>query len=321
MTKTETLYSMEDCRMWIANGQTTRALSWLNEQEDSTQTRILIALCQKEYPLYYWEKALEALEHDAQQYNVVSTDLLLALGQGIHYSRTSYDRTRRIQYLQRAIEVADALHNDIEKIHWISVLANQYLRLGKIPIAKPLLMQSVQLSIQHQHHIVTIGQGMLLCGLWLQEGQLEQVASLCLQIEQASTHRENWIAFAAARNMRSSCWFLRKSLQNSVQLLLETGDILIEKGAVAALNLIKARLGELQLLIGHEEMLEIINSIKKEKDIPDILLEAPPDGPNYDGEYPFDVENMHEYSLPQEEESSFDAEEDSNETSDDFLID
>ena len=47
---------------------------------------------------------------------------------------------------------------------------------------------------------------------------------------------------------------LRNNEQVAVELLLECGERLYQLGAVAALNLIKARLGELQQLLGSERL-------------------------------------------------------------------
>ena len=58
--------------------------------------------------------------------------------------------------------------------------------------------------------------------------------------------------------MRASCWLIRRSQLQALSLLLDTGDFLAQKGALAALNLIKARLGELQLILGKQQLLTFI---------------------------------------------------------------
>ena len=75
-------------------------------------------------------------------------------------------------------------------------------------------------------------------------------------------NRHNWIALATARNTRASCLLIRKQHSEAIQLLLETGDFLYSKGAVAALNIVKARLGEIHLLIGKETVRSIIQQLQ-----------------------------------------------------------
>ena len=43
---------------------------------------------------------------------------------------------------------------------------------------------------------------------------------------------------------------------------MDTGDFLYAKGAVAALNLVKARLGEVHLLLGQERTRDIIQQLQ-----------------------------------------------------------
>ena len=126
------------------------------------------------------------------------------------------------------------------------------LKNGYVSEAEQQLSICVQSAIQHQSHLLVIAEGIILCGLWMRQGQFERTTALCLNIETASVARCNWIALATARMMRASCWLILQSPQAAISLLFETGNFLHQKGAVAALNLVKARLGEIQLLLGEE---------------------------------------------------------------------
>ena len=250
--------NIQTARQWIANGQKKQALQWLQTQSDNPDVLLLKALCMNEEKALHWHNAIEALS----QYPS-SKDLLLALGQGVAQARKDHASILQEQYLLRAIKVASDINNPIQHIHWISILANLHLRQGNPEKALPFLKRSVQLSIAQQHHLVTIAQGLILIGLWFSQGDINRVSALSLSIEDAATHRHNWIALATARNTRASCLLIRQQSSEAIQLLLETGDFLYTKGAVTALNIVKARLGEIHLLLGKETVRSIIQQLQQ----------------------------------------------------------
>lgn len=251
--------SLEECRKWIANGELAKAQDWLNTQPENANTLILLAMCQQDFQLEYWERAIQALEQHSP-----SMDLMLCLEQGIRFARLAQDQKRKIQYLNQIIMVSEYLGQQENYLHWKAILANTHLRQGYPQKAKPLLMEVVQLALQMQQHLVLIAQGMILCGLWLQEKEFERVSALSLQIEDAAAYRKNWIALSTVRNMRASTWLIQGRSKEAIHLLLETGGFLTQMGARAALNIIKARLGELQLLLGKDRFEEIIEEINQE---------------------------------------------------------
>ncbi len=249
--------NIQMARQWIATGQKERALKWLNEQPTNPDVLLLKAVCIDVDQALHWKAAIEALEEYPP-----SKDLLLALGQGISQARKDKDPALQLQYLNRAIQVAQIVQKPVQQIHWTSILANLHLRLGNPDKALPFLQRSVQLSIAHQHHLATVGQGLILSGLWFSRGQIDQVSALSISIEEAANQRHNWIALATARTTRASCLLIRKQHSEAIQLLLETGDFLYSKGAVAALNIVKARLGEVHLLLGQDTVRNIVQQLK-----------------------------------------------------------
>ena len=251
--------SIEECRKWIANGEIAKATEWLNTQPENGDTLILLAMCQQEFQLEYWQRAITYFEQSAPSHN-----LLLCLEQGIRFARLGQDHKRKMDYLHKIIEVSQFLGQQNQFLHWKSILANAFLRQGYPQKAKPILMEVVQLALQVQHDLILIAQGLILCGLWLQEGEIERVAALCLQMEDAAMRRQNWIALSTIRNMRASTWFIQGSPKSAMNLLLETGGFLSQEGARAALNLTKARLGEIQLLLGRDRFEELIEDINQE---------------------------------------------------------
>ena len=250
--------NLQHCRALIAQGQKKEALNWLNQQPESPDILLLLALCSTNNASEHWSKAIEALEQRG-----VHRDLLLALGRGIAQARVDLNSTVQIQYLQRAIQTAAVLEDHVQQIHWTAILANLLLRLGNTDKALPWLRRSVQLSIEHQHHLVTIAQGTILSGLWFSRGEIDRVSALSISIEDAAILRKNWLALATARNTRASALLIRNKHYEALSLLMETGDVLFQKGAVAALNIVKARLGEIHLIIGREQTVQIIQTIQQ----------------------------------------------------------
>jgi len=251
--------NIQTARQWIATGHTQKALAWLEQQPDNPDVLFLTAVCVEHDKSEHWHRAIESLSAYP-----ASKDLLLALGQGIACARRDLNTTIQEQYLEQAIRVAESLQEPIQHIHWIAILANFHLRQGNPQKALPWLQLSVQRSILHQHHVVTIAQGLILTGYWFGQGKIAQVSALSISIEEAAVQRHNWIALATARNTRASCLLIRKKEAEAIQLLLETGDTLFQKGAVAALNIIKARLGEIHLLLGQERVRTLIQSMQRE---------------------------------------------------------
>ena len=256
-TNTEESSALQKCRIWIAEGKTKQALEWLKSQEQTPQILLLWTMCQKENRLELWEnvvKIFRDLELDETTYS----DRILALGQVIKWSRIGYDHSRYLRYLHEIIQVSESKDDALQVLHWKTILGNFLLQKGDIAKAQPILQESVHQAIVLKQRLLLISQGTLLCSLWLSQGEFEKVSSLCLQIDQAAIERNNWIALACSRNMRASCWLIRRSQLQAISLLLDTGDFLAQKGALAALNLVKARLGELQLILGKQQLMSFI---------------------------------------------------------------
>ena len=124
------------------------------------------------------------------------------MGQGISQARKDLDTSLQESYLLQIIKVATTIGDTVQRIHWIAILGNFYLRQGQPDKAMMWLQQSVQLSIVHQHHLVTIAQGTILAGLWFGQGDINRVPALALSLKSA-LQRHNWIALATARNTRA----------------------------------------------------------------------------------------------------------------------
>ncbi len=246
--------SNKQCRQWIAQGKTEQALAWLIRQEErSAEYFVLLAICQRSNQLQNWENAIEALLEEGQSLE----DLLLAYRSAAKWSRVGYDRQRQLKYLTLGIQIASQLKHERIALDLGAIKANTLIQMGHVDLAEEYLTNCVQKSIQLEYHLLIIAEGILLCGIWMRKGQFQRVASLCLNIEASAGQRCNWIAFSTARMMRASCWMILNSPQQAISLLFETGNFLYQQGAVAALNLVKARLGEFQIILGQERFEEL----------------------------------------------------------------
>ena len=244
--------SLDLCRRLIAIGKIDQAREWLQQNsDDSPEFYVLLALSQRQNHLYHWEVAIEHLQPEGS-----SPNLLLAYRRAAKYSRIGFDHKRQISHLRNAIHTANALNKTVDTLELQAILGNTLLGLGKVEQAQEILSECVQESIAVKHDLLIIAEGIVLCGMWMRMGKFERVASLCLIIESSAINRCNWIALSSSRMMRASCWIIQKSPQKAISLLFETGNFLYQQGAVAALNLIKARLGEIQLLLGEEKFEE-----------------------------------------------------------------
>ena len=250
--------NLQECRALIAKGKRKEALIWLEQQPINADILLLLALCSTNNISEHWRRAIHALEQRG-----IDRDLLLALGRAISQARIELNTSLQLEYLQKAIQTAAVLEDRIQQIHWTAILANVHLRLGNSDKALPWLQRSVQLSIEYQHPLVTIAQGTILSGLWFARGEIDRVSALSISIEDAAIGRQNWIAFATARNTRASTLLIRGKNLEALRLLLETGDVLFQQGAVAALNIVKARIGEIHLLLGKERTTQLIQSIQQ----------------------------------------------------------
>ena len=87
----------------------------------------------------------------------------------------------------------------------------------------------------------------------MHDNRWRDTAALCIAIEIAAKTRSNWIALASARMMRASAWLAEDKTSEAINLLFDTGDFCFDKGAVAALHLVRARLVELQTQLGESQ--------------------------------------------------------------------
>lgn len=244
-----TITDVQSCRKAIVKGRRRAAAAWLATQDDGPAVLVLRAINTPPEPMVAWQKALEALQPGGP-----SEDLLLAHRGLARLHREGQDRAGQAFHLRAAAEVARHLQRPLEEAELLTILATTESATGHPQKAKRIHSRALECAVQHNDDLLIIINGTVLCGMLMAANQWADAAAIAALIESASKRRQNWIALASARLQRSTCVLVEGRQDQAVQLLLECGEALYKVGAVAALNLIKARLGELQRLLGPQKM-------------------------------------------------------------------
>ena len=249
MLRAQQISDKATCRQAILAGQKKRAAAWLAQQSMCPEIAVLTALNHPAEPLTAWRTALALLEPLG-----ASVDLLLSHRELAKLMRAGEDRTAQAQHLAAAAQIAKHLRRGKEESELLTILAVTEAALGKVESARNRHSDALREAVNHEDHLLIIVNGTVLCGMLMGSNQWEDAASVAVLVVRSCVHRHNWIGLASARLQRSTCALVRKQEQLAVELLLECGERLYQQGAVAALNLIKARLGELQQLLGRERL-------------------------------------------------------------------
>jgi hypothetical protein len=248
--------NLEPLQHLIHQGHHSEAREWLlsNQRIFSTLpmgqalNAYYTALCSSGNELELWEKAIKILEGFDP-----SILLLRSYKEAHHWAQVGSDLQRQRDYLQKSVELSKRLANADEQLELRATYANRLLLDGLPERAQTELIQVVQDAILERHQLLIIAEGTILAALYMHQNRWRDTAALCIAIESAAKVRLNWLALASARMMRASAWMAEEKFHEAINLLFDTGDFCFDKGAVAALHLIRARLVELQTQLGDEQ--------------------------------------------------------------------
>lgn len=240
----------------IAQGHHESATTWLEENANSFEDHALgpslkayyTALCSRGDELQHWEHAILLLERQSP-----SILLLRAYKEAHHWSQLGSDFHRQRDYLHKSVALSKELAHEDEQLELRAVYAHRLILDGMPDRAQEALTMLVQDAILQRHHLLIISEGTLLAGLYMHNNRWRDTAALCIAIEFSAKTRANWLALACARMMRASAWLAENKLREAINLLFDTGDFCFDKGAVAALHLVRARLVELQTQLGDSQ--------------------------------------------------------------------
>ena len=228
----------------LRRGEMQKLRDWLAQNEEKKKEGLFClfsAIVAQNDHLKAWEIAVHNLEKENKR-----EELLHAYQQAAKWSEVGEDIIRHRKYLQKAKELAQELSKKEEALHLQVFYANRLLQDGYITQAHQVLQQALQQAIRLKDDLMIVTVGTTLTGLLMNQQDWEEVISVSIAVEEASIRRKNWIGLACGRMMRASAWKAQGKNNIAVQLLFDTGNALNQIGAVAALNLIKARLAEFQ---------------------------------------------------------------------------
>jgi hypothetical protein len=190
-----------------------------------------------------------------------SAELIFAIEKAADISRKGGDPKRFRSYLQRAEEVSQEIGDTRQHLQYLAMYANQLYLDGMIEDAQSLFHDVIIRAQKSSFPLLVIAEGAILSGILLSQQRWLAAVSLSVIMESASRERKNWIGVSCAIMTRASAWFAQGMQEACIRLLLETGRDFHEQGAVAALNLIKARLAEMRSLLGEERFHELCSQI------------------------------------------------------------
>lgn len=243
-------------RRFVSTGDMNAARDWLIQNKSSLQDfeffLLYQAICADGGELTLWERCIAPLKK-IQAYS----ELLFVLERAADVSRRGGDGVRFRLFLKQAEEISQYLGNIDQHLQYVAIYANQLFLDGYIEQAQELLQQVVVKAQETNNHLLLLAQGTILSGILLNQQKWMAAASLSVMMEEAARIRQNWIGVSCAVMTRATVWHSQGQTEASIRLLLEHGRKLHEQGAIAALNLIKARLAEMKSLIGDEEFQRI----------------------------------------------------------------
>jgi hypothetical protein len=250
----------EECQRLLQEGKAGEARRWLEAREADLGGE----------PLFLLLKATTSETEQLDGYDAAigalwgagaDRELLYALQRASKLSSQGGDRIRERGYLQEAAATAARLGLPDLHLSLKAAYTNRLLLDGLEEEAERELVSLLEEAIRQDAGLLVIAEGTLLCGLMMRRGRWREAASIAVAVEEAATARQNWIAFASGRMARAGCWHAEGRTDQAVSLLFATGNQLHARGAVAALNLVRARLTELRLQIGQERFESLIPKV------------------------------------------------------------
>ena len=221
-------------------------------EKDSHSTMVLyplfVAICDEQGQLVLWEAAISRLKEIEP-----SSELLFALEKAIGLSRTGDDSLRLRRYLQMAQEVSQSIEDEHLSLKYMAIYANRLLLDGYPEKAEPFFRDVIRKAQQCNDHLLVISQSVILSGILMNQQRWKEAIVVSIILEKSAEARNNPIAVACAILTRASSLYAQELDRAALKLLFDTGRTLYQKGHVAALNLVKARLTELRMIMGVEK--------------------------------------------------------------------
>lgn len=138
------------------------------------------------------------------------------------------------------------------RVHADAMRGNLLVEAGLFEPARVVLGECVQTASTLDDDLTVLAEGTILAALHLRAEDWTAAEALARQLLSAAERRGSWLGIADAAMSWSTALLGQGQDHAAVQLLLRVGGLLQRRGAAAAVNLIKARLGELRARLGPE---------------------------------------------------------------------
>ena len=122
------------------------------------------------------------------------------------------------------------------------------LSIGLAKLALPHLCATLQQAVEDDDTLMIVTLGVSLSAIRLEEEDWSEARRLGTLVVAAASRRGNWLGVADGLITQSTCMLATgEQMAEAIALLLHGGHHLNKMGAAAAVNLLKARLGELRV--------------------------------------------------------------------------
>lgn len=190
-----------------------------------------------------WQLALPKLSSPARDHD--RYDVQLALG---ILARNGGDLVRARSWWLSALSLAQTWEDAGATLNVSALLGNLLVEVGLPAEAEEHLARAVDLAETLDDPLTLIAEACILCSAYLGRQAWEEADAVALRMERAAIRRNHWLAQSDAAITRAAAANGRGDLDGALSILLSAATRLRELGASVALNVLKARLGELRLV-------------------------------------------------------------------------
>lgn len=196
---------------------------------------------------HHWQEALKSLPSPVRDLDRFEAHLCLGL-----LARDGGDVPRARTHWREALALAERHEDSRGRLRLAALLGNLLVEAGLLPEAETHLKTAVEAAWKLNDPLTVVAEGTVLAALQLGREDWAAAEATGVLLAEAASRRNNWIGMADAAITRSSARLGLGDIEGAVGLLWEAALLLRDLGAAAALNLIRARLGELRGVLGAE---------------------------------------------------------------------
>lgn len=209
--------------------------------------RLSLAACGHPDARRLWEEALPRLPSPARD----ADRLGVLLGLGI-LARGGGDSARARQRWEAALKLAQEHGDERERLRVGALLGNLLVEVGMPREAEPRLREVVQIAEHLGEGLVLLAEGTVLLALELGRQDWPAAEATAARCAAVASARNNPAAIADAAIARAACRLGQQDPPGAIRALWDAANLLRQRGSLAGLNLIRARLAELRVQLTPE---------------------------------------------------------------------